>query len=184
MRYTIFTDLHKFGPYDDDIQNVELNYWGNVVYLGDNFDVYCKKININKMKDAIHEHHKRCNFSNIINIRSNHEGRYSGHLPVSAKRNGVCFVHGHRQDYSIEKTLKWEKKSAGISKLRFYMYFWVNRILKYVEVVNIPYNKLVKYAKTKGCHTIVAGHFHRNTDKVVDGIRVITLDRGRHEVEL
>jgi len=150
----------------------KLIYNKNSVFMGDIFDVHCRKKDAKKMIDASDEHRRLCDNSvGIINIRGNHEGQYGNGLPEYVIERGVLYTH-HPPFYSEKQKIKWYSKKAGISKKKFYGIKVLNffRNMKGNKVSKKKLQTIAKYAikisqlEQKVIHTVIVAHIHLSHD--------------------
>ncbi|MCK5608254.1 hypothetical protein KAR91_40610 [Candidatus Pacearchaeota archaeon] len=206
MKYIVYADTHWHSAKST---YTPLGYEPNSVFLGDIRDVHCLKKDAKTVEKHIKGHNVWCETKGLINVRGNHEGIYSKDLPLFVTRDGVMFLHSHHLFYSDKQMKKWEKKTAGISKFKFYGIRLLNKLrkLKSSKMSEKKLEVMAKFAAEHGCHTTVCGHFHMSYDGMVDTvveheghrknalllggrsftaheIRVIVCDCGRTEVEI
>ena len=188
----IYSDIHNFSAKETP---TKLSYDNNSVYLGDIWDVHCLKKDVFKMIAASDKHRHKCDMSKgVINVRGNHEGKYGHGLSEYVIQDRILYCHGHTPFYSKKAKVKWYNKDAGISKWKFYGIKMTNMFRNFNgnKVSSEKLTVLARYALDHFCHTVVAGHLHREHDGIVEivsegvvyKIRVIVVNCGMTEKEI
>jgi predicted phosphodiesterase len=190
VTYTIFSDLHYFSPYADDIA---LTYEENTVYLGDIFDLkYAREKDVPAVLDSIDHLRNRVG---VRYLPGNHELGSMEESDWIFIENGILFTHGHQficwSDKMVEEwmhELKEGKSTLGrnITKMEYFIWEKPSHRPKQRYISNA-----VRLATQYGCHTIVFGHthIHRLFDQTYqnetgEAIRVINVPRGKTVIRL
>lgn len=189
MILRIANDIHLFGPHS--FENTEPSFLMSALdsdwwYLGDIVDlVYCKKKDV-KIATEVRDYLMNSRVGHYIT--GNHEMSYENMSRII--QDGVLLIHGDRVFDTDEHMDKYRsgKEEAGSN--------WFVRALVWAyETVcrgqpkilwNYKVPRAAEYAKDFNCHTVIMGHVHprERFDEVIDGVRVVILERGYNEVEI
>jgi predicted phosphodiesterase len=184
-KYRVYTDIHNYANREQ--LDITLRYLDNSVFLGDIWDVNCRKKDAKRVKEQIQNHIAKCMMNkNLINVRSNHHGRYDEGEPIAIVKDGILFCHAHTIVWDKKKVEKWHNKKAGIRWYKFLAIGLKNKFTNggHGKISSKTLEKLAKAAEKYDCNTIVCGHFHKSFDGEVNGIRVVVCNRGVTDVEL
>lgn len=180
--YTIYADMHVFSKYlaingvptfKKMIENQ------NAYFIGDLVDAKnCEPNLVGSMK-AFYEHMQREAFGRIL--LGNHDGGFEGVDDIILP-GGILLTHGDRIMWTKEKCDKFRAEKMGQGS------GWIQKLIQYHNgSISAKEARLAaSYARSRKCTTVVFGHIHPKNrfDKIVDGIRVICVQRGRSEIYL
>ena len=178
-KITIFSDVHKFGIHELDI---EFEYGDDIFHLGDNFDLKgCKKQDVNSAKHEF-EMYKQKAGKNYVS--GNHE---LGFERLTLIKDHIMFTHGDYVFWDDDKFNKFRSNTPGKKEWKRWVSFLGDKIRKFQgpkkwKKKNLK--KAARFAKANNCHTFICGHVHprKTLDKTYNGVRCICVPRGRTEV--
>lgn len=185
MFYTFFVDCH-IGMWNAKCEKElpkltrDQVVAENMYSLGDNYDLhYCSKQNLSRLESLL-------NTSKVIfkgrHVSGNHccQGITSDYALSPCK--GILFTHGDIAEFGIAKALELRCKPRAVKasiwkKLGYFFHGSIPDCMK---------DGLVQMAHSYQCKVIVAGHSHTGKifDKVIDGVRVICLPRGKTKIDI
>lgn len=180
--YTFYADTHVFSKYLSMWilpTTTEQIFGENAFFLGD--IVEAKNAEKNQCAE-MKEYFRR--FSEISKNRmvlGNHDGSFQGVDDILVDGH-ILITHGDRFLWTKKHSERFrnEKQCQGSGLIQ--------KILSkhHGSVSNREASDAAEYARLRGADTIVFGHVHvdRKLDKIVNGIRVICLPRGKTELNL
>ena len=179
-KFTVVTDLHR-GTLHEKICTIPFEN-KNLILLGDIWD---KKRALKKDATLMQAGIDCLIELNIPYVCSNHEGEQGLPEFYNDEETKSLWMHGHQCKKNYAKYKKdcetvWE----GSGYLMHYLTGLANKMIHMVKFEKDDVKRAVALAKKHGCTTICMGHYHLDYDEVVEGIRIIVLPQGVHEIEL
>lgn len=184
MIYTFYADCH-IGMWNakckKELPNLtrEKVLATNAYYLGDNYDLhYCKESDLSELSQK------------LLASKVVFKGRYvSGNhccQGVSSDYyiflNDIVFMHGDIAEWGEKRAFEFRNKPIAVksSIWKKLSYFFNGKVSQ--EQIN----GMVDIAKRNNCKVVVAGHAHPSKvfDKMIDGVRIIVVKRGKTEIEI
>lgn len=182
MLYTIYNDIHKYGPNE---MKVDYEFGEYVIYNGDIVDIaegyYGDLPSANEFLYNLIEKAKG-NFTS-----GNHEKMMEYSYVI---KNNILFTHGDLifKDISDAKKFRWGKEGSSHFR-RFYVSiaYYFRRFIKSNQLIlDHEMDEAVVWANKYNCHTVVCGHKHPNEilTRIKNEVKLIVLPRGVHTVDL
>ncbi len=185
MKLIIYNDTHELATNAIKTDVLTVAAAPNVILAGDIIDgANCKKSEVAKAKELIRILKDRHGDNYIF---GNHE-RQGTPSPNYLKIGNAVIAHGDLEA-NQDKWIDYRLKPMGASF--FKRGIIVNAIEAAEKVINRKLKEdflknASKVAKSLSASIYICGHFH--VDEVVsqdyDGIRIVTLPRGRNEIEI
>lgn len=166
--HTFVNDIHKKAPNEiGGLQNPFDPSNPREWYLGDNWDIInCKKKDVKFVQEQIDM--LRVLYGKRF-ITGNHEAQRDSDRLVIVKP-GIAAMHGDLIFWGKEKSEKYRQKDHGAGVLKRAL--WVNAL----EAVEAGYDRkvseedLIRFdaiCATAGVHTIIVGHMHPTSQRVI-----------------
>ena len=182
MIYTIYNDIHKFGPHEIE---VDFEFSETHIYLGDIVDLgACKYSELPQANEFLYDLIKKAD-GNFVS--GNHEKMMEYKYII---KDNVLFTHGDLifKDITAAKNFRWGREGSGwFRRLYVHAGSYLRRFLKKnQQITDSDMAEAVKWAKKFNCHTVICGHKHpvKILKRSEKGVNLIVLPRGKNQIVL